>query len=68
MIWINKHVLTLLIYISVALTLKGCAHTEKYLHPEKTFSEEIYDPSVDKKALQITGGNNIRRKMRITFL
>ncbi|TAN67497.1 MAG: hypothetical protein EPN17_11015 [Methylobacter sp.] len=61
MLCTTKHILTIVTTLSLALTLIGCAHTEKYLHPEKTFSENSYDISVDQTAQQLSDGNGSSR-------
>jgi hypothetical protein len=45
----------LLFSLLLAFMLTACAHTEKYLHPESTFSLDAYDSSEAGSALQTTG-------------
>lgn len=37
----------LFIHLWLILVFNGCAHTEKYLHPEPTFSPNTYNPNLD---------------------
>jgi hypothetical protein len=40
-----KTLTSLILSLLLAVMLTACAHTEKYLHPEKTFSLDTYDDS-----------------------
>jgi hypothetical protein len=47
-------VFKLLLSLLLAFILTACAHTEKYLHPERTFSLDAYDSEEAGIALQGT--------------
>ena len=45
----------LLLSLLLTFILTACAHTEKYLHPERTFSLDAYDTAEAGSALQSAG-------------